>query len=183
MPGERQGGVDDGPFVSCRKIGNTLQLRSTEMHVDDCFAVQQLAVRYADCVSRGDVTAAVQVYAPDGRLETPTTEPAIGRAAIEATISSTVAGLELVFQTVHVGLIHVEGDHASARMPITEWARRSRDAQPFLFLGWYEDEAVRLKEGWRFARRRLIPRTFARPDFLSGALHPTTALTLEISAL
>ena len=71
------------------------------MNADDCFAVQQLAVTYADCVSRGDVAAAVRVYAPDGRLETPTTEPAIGRAAIEATISSTVATLELVFQTVH----------------------------------------------------------------------------------
>jgi ketosteroid isomerase-like protein len=149
------------------------------MHAEDCFAVQQLAVIYADCVSRGDAAAAVQVYAPDGRLETPTTEPAIGRAAIEATISSTVASLEMVFQTVHVGLIQVDGDRAQARTPITEWARRSRDSQPFLFLGWYEDEAVRLDEGWRFTRRRLIPRTFARPDFLSGALQPTTALNLE----
>lgn len=152
------------------------------MHADDCFAIQQLAVTYADCVSRGDVAAAVQVYAPDGRLETPTTEPAIGRAAIEATIFSTVASLEMVFQTVHVGLVNVDGDRAQARTPITEWARRERDSQPFLFLGWYEDEAVRLDEGWRFARRRLIPRTFARPDFLSGALQPTTALGLEFTA-
>jgi ketosteroid isomerase-like protein len=151
------------------------------MHVDDCFAVQQLAVTYADCVSRGDVAAAVQVYAPDGRLETPTTEPAIGRAAIEATISATVATLEMVFQTVHSGLVQVDGDQATARTPITEWARRERDSQPFLFLGWYEDEAVRLQEGWRFARRRLIPRTFARPDFLGGALQPTSALSLEFT--
>lgn len=152
------------------------------MNAEDCIAVQQLAVTYADYVSRGDVAGAVQVYAPDGRLETPTTEPAIGRAAIEATISSTVASLELVFQTVHVGLIKVDGDRAQARTPITEWARRARDSQPFLFLGWYEDEAVRLDEGWRFARRRLIPRTFARPDFLSGALQPTSALNLQIVA-
>ena len=32
------------------------------MHADDAFAVQQLAVVYADCVSRGDVVAAVHVY-------------------------------------------------------------------------------------------------------------------------
>jgi ketosteroid isomerase-like protein len=151
------------------------------MNADDCFAVQQLAVTYADCVSRGDVTAAVQVYAPDGRLETPTTEPAIGRAAIEATISSTVATLEMVFQTVHLGLVQVDGDRARARTPITEWARRERDSQPFLFLGWYEDEAVRLAEGWRFSCRRLIPRTFARPDFLSGALQSVSALSLEFA--
>lgn len=150
------------------------------MKADDCFAVQQLAVAYADRVSRGDVAGAVQVYAPDGRLETPTTEPAIGRAAIEATISSTVATLEFVFQTVHLGLVQVDGDRAQARTPITEWARRSRDGQPFLFLGWYEDEAVRLDEGWRFARRRLITRTFAKPEFLSGAAHPTSALLLSM---
>lgn len=152
------------------------------MSAEDSFAIQQLAVTYADCVSRGDVGAAVQVYAPDGRLETPTTEPAVGRAAIEAIISSTVSSLELVFQTVHVGLVRVDGDTGYARTPITEWARRSSDAQPFLFLGWYEDEAVRLSEGWRFARRRLVPRTLARPDFLSGALQPTSALILEMTA-
>ena len=152
------------------------------MHPEDAFAVQQLAVVYADCVSRGDVAAAVQVCAPDGRLETPTTEPAMGRAAIEATISKTVASLVLVCQTVHVGLIQVDGDRAKARTPITEWARRSRDSQPFMFLGRYEDEAVRLDEGWRFARRRLVPRTFARPDFLSNAVHPTTALALDLES-
>lgn len=151
------------------------------MNVDDCFAVQQLAVIYADCVSRGDVAAAVQVYAPDGRLETPTTEPAIGRAAIEAAISSTVANLELVFQTVHVGLVQIDGDRARARTPITEWARRGRDSQPFLFLGWYEDEAVKMDEGWRFSRRKLVPRVFARPDFLTGALQPASALSLRLT--
>lgn len=36
-----------------------------------------------------------------------------------------------------------------------------------------------LDEGWRLARRRLIPRTLARPDFLSGALQPTAALNPE----
>lgn len=152
------------------------------MSADDCFAIQQLAVTYADCVSRGDVAGAVQVYAPDGRLETPTTEPAVGRAAIEELISSTVSSLELVFQCVHLGVVRVNGDTGYARVPITEWARRSRDSQPFLFLGWYEDEAVRLPEGWRLSRRRLVPRTFARPDFLGGTLHPTTSLLLQMDA-
>lgn len=147
---------------------------------DDGFAVQQLAVAYADAVSRGDVAKAVEVYAPDGRLETPTTPPAIGREAIIETISASVASLEFVFQTVHLGLIHIDGDRAQARTPITEWARRAKDSQPFLFLGWYEDEAVRLPEGWRFSRRRLLPRTFAKPEFLSGALHPTSALNLDL---
>ena len=146
------------------------------MTADDVAAIQQLAVRYADAVSRGDVHLAVQSYADDARLETPTTEPAVGRDAIEAIITATVSSLELVFQTVHLGVIAVEGDRARARFPITEWARRTGDAQPFLFLGWYEDECVRLAQGWRIARRRLVPRTLGRPGFLDGPLQPVSGL-------
>jgi hypothetical protein len=155
-------------------------MEETHVSAEDVFAVQQLAVSYADAVSRGDVHQAVQAYAPDGRLETPTTEPAVGRDAVEATISASVARLELVFQTVHLGLVQVAGDRAQARFPITEWARRLGDEQPFLFLGWYEDEAVRLAEGWRFSRRRLVPRTFAKPEFLSGSLLPLSGLELSL---
>jgi ketosteroid isomerase-like protein len=143
---------------------------------EDVTAIQQLAVRYADAVSRGDVHLAVQSYADDARLETPTTEPAVGRDAIERIITSTVSSLELVFQTVHLGVIEVEGDTARARFPITEWARRAGDAQPFLFLGWYEDECVRSKHGWRIVRRRLVPRTLGRPGFLDGPLQPVSGL-------
>lgn len=150
------------------------------MFAEDVLAVQQLGVKYADCVSRGNVAEAVEVYATDGVLETPTTEPAVGRVAIEKTIASTIAGLEFVFQTVHQGLVRIEGNRGRARTPITEWARRSADAQPFLFLGWYEDEAVRDGEAWLFTRRRLIPRTLARPDFLSGRVHPTSALATDL---
>jgi ketosteroid isomerase-like protein len=146
------------------------------VNADDVAAIQQLAVRYADAVSRGDVHLAVQSYSADARLETPTTEPAVGRDAIEAVIASTVSTLELVFQTVHLGVVAVDGDRARARFPITEWARRAGDAQPFLFLGWYEDECVRLEEGWRIVRRRLVPRTLGRPGFLEGPLQPVSGL-------
>jgi len=150
------------------------------MSADDVIAIQQLAVSYADAMSRGDVRTAVQTFAPDGRLETPSGEASIGRAAIEATIEGKVATLELIFQTVHLGLIVVEGDQARARFPITEWERRTDDTQPFLLLGWYEDQAVHLAEGWRFSRRRLVPRTFARPNFLSSPLLPLSELNLEL---
>lgn len=86
------------------------------MSAADVLAVQQLAVAYADAVSRGDVHAAVHdTYAPDGRLELPTTEPAFGGDAVEAVVAASVADLEFLFQTVHLGLIRVDGDRATAR--------------------------------------------------------------------
>jgi ketosteroid isomerase-like protein len=134
----------------------------------DIIAIQHLAVGYAESVSRGDVDEAVQVFAPDGVLESPTTEDAVGPAAVAAVVKSTIAGLDFVFQTVHLGLVRVDGDRAFARFPITEWARRSSDGRGIQFLGIYDDDLVRLRDGWRFSRRRLVPRTLGKPAGLTG---------------
>jgi ketosteroid isomerase-like protein len=134
----------------------------------DIIAIQHLAVGYAESVSRGDVDEAVQVFAPDGVLESPTTEDAVGPAAVAAVVKSTIAGLDFVFQTVHLGLVRVDGDRAFARFPITEWARRSSDGRGIQFLGIDDDDLVRLRDGWRFSRRRLVPRTLGKPAGLTG---------------
>jgi hypothetical protein len=138
----------------------------------DIVAVAHLAAAYADAVSRGEIAEACQAYAEEGELHSPTTEPAVGRAAIIETISRTCADLEFVFQTVHQGMVTVDGDTALARFPITEWARRRSDGRPIQFLGVYDDECVRTSEGWRFARRTLSPKTIGRPDGLTGRAQP-----------
>jgi ketosteroid isomerase-like protein len=150
------------------------------MSSDDVTAIQQVAVRYADAINRGDVRAAMDTFVLDARLERPSGSPALGRAAIEVAISEKVGTLDLIFQTVHLGLITVDGDVARARFPITEWSRRADDSQSFLMLGWYDDDLVRLAEGWRFSRRLLVPRTFAKADFMSGALLPINELRPDL---
>jgi ketosteroid isomerase-like protein len=140
----------------------------TSTQAADVIAIQHLAAGYAEAVSRSEVDEAVQVFAPDGVLASPTTEDAVGPAAIAAVVKSTIAGLDFVFQTVHLGLIAVNGDRASARFPITEWARRSSDQRGIQFLGFYDDDLVRLADGWRFSRRQLVPRTLGKPAGLNG---------------
>lgn len=142
----------------------------------DIIAIQHLAAGYAEAVSRGDIDDAVAGYAPDGVLSSPTTADAVGSAAIAEVIKATTAGLEFVFQTVHLGLVRVDGDRAYARFPITEWARRSSDGRGIQFLGVYDDELVRLEVGWRFQRRRLVPRTIGKPEGLTGRLIPLDGL-------
>jgi ketosteroid isomerase-like protein len=144
--------------------------------VADVIAIQHLAVGYAEAISRGDIDEAVQVYAPDGVLSSPTTADAVGPQAIAKVLKATTADLEFVFQTVHQGLVHVEHDQARARFPITEWARRRSDGRPIQFLGIYEDDVVRLDVGWRFSRRLLVPRTIGRPEGLTGRLVPYEGL-------
>lgn len=142
----------------------------------DVIAIKHLAASYAEAVSRGDVAEACLTYAEDGELHSPTTEPALGRAAVIETITRTTATLEFVFQTVHEGLVDVDGDRARARFPITEWARRTSDGRAFQFLGLYEDECVRTPDGWRFARRNLVPRLMGKPSGLDGPLLPLDVL-------
>ncbi len=137
----------------------------------DVIAISQLAASYAEAVSRLAVEEAVETYAVDGVLASPTTEDAVGRAAIVSVISAVTSSLEFVFQTVHGGLVHVDGDRASARFPITEWSRRRRDGVTLVFLGLYEDDVVRTPEGWRFARRELVPRTLGKVELFTGAVH------------
>lgn len=148
----------------------------TAAEAADIIAIQQLAVAYAEAISRDDVDQAVEVYAPDGILASPTTEDVVGPQAIAAVLKTTTVDLEFVFQTVHLGLVHVTADRARARFPITEWARRRTDGRPIQFLGVYEDDLVRLDSGWRFSRRELVPRTLGKPEGLNGRVVPFASL-------
>jgi ketosteroid isomerase-like protein len=148
----------------------------TAQQAADVVAIQQLAASYSEAMGRGAVDEAVQVYAPEGVLRSPTTEDAVGRDAIAAVIATTISTLEFVFQTLHDGLVHVDGDRANARFTITEWSRRKHDGVGLLFLGYYEDEVARLPEGWRFQSRLLVPRTLGKVDFFKGKVHDLAAL-------
>lgn len=142
----------------------------------DVIAINHLAVAYAEAVCRFEIEEACEVYASDGVLSSPTTEDAIGREQIAALIRKTVAPFDFIFQTVHAGLVRVNGDRAAARFPITEWGRRTSDGMSIQFLGFYDDEAVRTPEGWRFAHRRLVPRTLGKPNSFTGRVHDLSAL-------
>jgi hypothetical protein len=147
----------------------------------DVIAIQHLAAGYADAISRGNIEEAVWGYAPDGVLSSPTTEDAVGPQAIAAVLRTTTSDLEFVFQTVHLGLVRVDGDRARARFPITEWARRRSDGRPMQFLGIYEDDVVRLDVGWRFSRRMLVPRILGKPEGLTGRVVPFDGLRASMA--
>ena len=143
----------------------------TAAQAADVIAINHLAASYSEAVSRLRIEEAVETYAIDGVLASPTTNDAVGRPAIVSVISATTASLEFVFQTVHAGLVRVQGDRAAARFPITEWSRRKRDGVTMVFLGLYEDDLVRTPEGWRFARRELVARTLGKAELFTGRIH------------
>ena len=70
----------------------------TAAHAADVIAIQHLAAGYAEAISRGEVEEAVQGYAPNGVLASPTTEDAVGHDAIAKVLRGTTSGLEFVSQ-------------------------------------------------------------------------------------
>lgn len=65
----------------------------------------------------------------------------------------TFAAFELLQLIAHGGLIAIDGDHASARWSTIELAVRCKSTDLSCIFGRYEDELVRLPEGWRFKKR------------------------------
>jgi ketosteroid isomerase-like protein len=148
----------------------------------DVMAINQLAHAYAQAISRGLVHEAVQTYAPDGTLTTPVLEPVSGRDAIEAAIHAGTKDLDMVFHCVQNALVQVHGDRADARFQLSEWSRRKSDGATFLWLGFYDDELVRLPEGWRFAKRTLVSRIMAHADVAITKIYPVSALRPSFAA-
>src|SRR3989442_2073884 len=142
----------------------------------DITATNQLAHAYAQAISRGLVHEAAQTYAPDAILTTPVLAPVTGRDAIEAAIRQGTKALELVLHCVANSVVEIHGDRANACFQLSEWAKRKSDGATFLWLGFYDDELVRLAEGWRFAKRTLVSRVIAHADVDINKIQPATSL-------
>ncbi|MBV9510564.1 MAG: nuclear transport factor 2 family protein [Caulobacteraceae bacterium] len=121
----------------------------------DEFAIRRLAAAYTDAANRRDPLQAAAVYAPDGVLQPYDGPPLAGRAAIEKVFCERWPQSELIFQCLHSGLVEVKGDRAWARWWLSEWNKPAEGARGRRNLFSYQDEVVRLPEGWRFARRNL----------------------------
>ena len=141
--------------------------------ISDDAAIRRLVAYYSDAVTRLDAACAASVYADDGCVSIAGAE-LHGRAAIEAGMRQSFSAFSLLQLIAHGGLIDVDGDRAMGRWSTIELTVRRDAADMSCIFGCYEDELVRLPEGWRFrkrsftmAGRTLLPTTKLRlnPDF------------------
>lgn len=150
----------------------------TPTEAADIVAISALAAAYSEAICRFAIDEAVQVYTHDGVLVSSTTPAVVGRDAIAAVIRTAIEHFGFIYNTTHAGPIHVEGDRARARFPVTEVAERP-DGSTMHFLGTYDDELVRTAAGWRFTRRSLHGMTMGRVDhFRRSKVHPIAPPTL-----
>jgi len=138
----------------------------------DEFAIRRLAEAYTDAANRRDPIQAAAVYAPDAVLQPYDSPPVVGHAAIEKMFCERWPNSGLIFQCLHSGIIEVKGDCAWARWWLSEWNKPANSTRGRRNFFSYQDELVRLPQGWRFARRHL--QTVYREQFEYPAPFPET---------
>ncbi len=121
---------------------------------EDELAVRTLAAAYSDAVNRRDYEGMAAVFAPDGVIEKPGFgDPVQGVEKIAKRYKRLQSERDFLCQMIHSGVVEVEGDRATARWWFSE-LKKPVGAHDWLYMvGVYQDEAVRLQIGWRFARR------------------------------
>ncbi|MDB5444894.1 MAG: hypothetical protein JWQ97_211 [Phenylobacterium sp.] len=120
----------------------------------DELAIRSLAAAYTDAVNRKDGVGMAAVYAPDGVLENPRLpKPIVGYEKLLKGFRRLVEEQrEFLCQLTHSGVVEVDGDRAQARWWFSEIKKPV--GEPFeMILGVYQDDVVRLPQGWRFSRR------------------------------
>jgi ketosteroid isomerase-like protein len=118
----------------------------------DLEAIRDLARHYAHCVWTRNADAAAELFAEDGIMDTGDREPLVGRAEIQKTYRETFAASDFR-PFVHQHIVDLSGDQATGTCYLTLKAIVDRVAMTGY--GYYDDEYIRVPEGWRFRRRRL----------------------------
>ncbi|MBV9841907.1 MAG: nuclear transport factor 2 family protein [Sphingomonadaceae bacterium] len=128
------------------------------MQVEDYIHIQALVARYSDAANRQDPVAMAAVYAPHGRLIAFGNEPYVGREKIQEIFQGSMGRVEYLTQICAAGIIDIQGDWATGRWTVTEFAKHKDGDKLTYFQGSYEDVMVRTPEGWLF-EQRILKRT------------------------
>ena len=132
----------------------------------DIAEIQQLLAHYAVNMTKDDVDAAIEVFAPDATFSS------FGHTrGLEDFVLSTRNGRKGMFLTGPAA-VTVDGDEARGEQPVTIIEQSSHD----LLLGWYTDTFRRTADGWRVQTRQM---TFLRRSGARDAGEPTNTVTGE----
>jgi len=126
---------------------------------DDILAIQQLAAAYADACNRMSPVDMASVYAEDGELIALafSEKPMKGREKLERIFAKLISERDFIFYMIFSGIVNVDGDKATARWWVSELRQVKGADHIVTMLACFQDEVVRLPEGWRFARRVVKP--------------------------
>ncbi|MGE3693100.1 MAG: nuclear transport factor 2 family protein [Novosphingobium sp.] len=133
-------------------------------------AIRRLVGLYCDAVNRADADAAGLLFAEDCRVRIADGPEIEGRDVLVEGMRQSFGAFDFLRMQCTVAAIDVEGDRARARLLVHETTHKPGADELGELWGNYEDDYVRLPEGWRFQRRRytlqlraLVPVTKLQP--------------------
>jgi len=105
-------------------------------------------------VNRRDFEGMAAVFAPDGIIEKPGYgDPVQGVEKITKRYRRLQQERDFLCQMIHSGIVELDGDRATARWWFSEIKKPVGSDEWLSMIGVYQDDAIRLPQGWRFARR------------------------------
>jgi len=118
-------------------------------------AIRELPIRYCDCVWRNDVAGIVDLFAGDGAFITKGRKRehrAEGRESLLKLYGGLTSGDMTPRPYIHNHVLELQSDgHASGRCYVE--IRDAKKNFQWGGSGFYEDEYVKLGEGWKFKSR------------------------------
>jgi uncharacterized protein (TIGR02246 family) len=129
--------------------------------------IHRLVATYADAVGRRDDKTWGDTWADDGIWEVLGQRPQ-GRDEIVELFLRLMSGFPMIVQIASGGLVDVDGERATGRWYITEYAMGG--AAPLFNLGHYHDRYVKQGDVWRFAERRFSMIYSGPPDLSAKPL-------------
>jgi hypothetical protein len=119
-------------------------------------AIRELPLKYCDCVWRNDVTGIVDLFANDGEFITvgrKREHRASGRDALLKLYGGITEGAITPRPYIHNHVVDLEGPgRASGRCYVE--LRNLKKGLEWVGGGYYDDEYIRVGDGWKFKSRR-----------------------------
>jgi SnoaL-like domain len=126
---------------------------------EDELAIRQLAAAYADACNRMNPVDMAAVYAEDGELVALqfSEKPMKGREKLQRIFANLISERDFIFYMIFSGIVNLDGDKATARWWVSELRQVKGADHVVVMLACFQDDVVRLAEGWRFSRRVVKP--------------------------
>lgn len=123
--------------------------------LEDLQAITQLFIDYGEHLDAGDFHAYAQLFAEDGEVLLGPMGSAVGRAEIEALMTSVLSDrVGTTFHIVSSPRIELGGDTATATVMWSVATAADDGLARISMVGHHVDDLIRTPDGWRFRRRR-----------------------------
>ena len=123
--------------------------------LSDREAIRELTHRYAHCVWRKEIAAAVDLFTEDGEMNTGDRPVIKGRKALLESYQQIFGSADFL-PFVHNHLISIQGDRATGTCHLD--LRATIDGESMIGAGCYDDQYVRVDGEWKFRARKLTMR-------------------------